>query len=408
MLYLFRYMKGFLRIRVSGFSPERFMNLCCSHGILLWDILPCEQYYEMNIYLSDFFRLKPIVCKTRTKAHIIRKVGFPFVLVKWKTRKIFLSGFLFSLCFLLYLSTFIWAIEVVGNEQLTREMLLDFLAKQQVVYGTKKNEIDIDALEKRLRSEYSFITWTSLKIEGTRLTVAVKENDIKTGTSQTKEKDADLISDTDGVIESIITRKGVPMVKQGQEIKKGDLLISGAIPIVSDDQQIKCYRFVKADGDVYIRYQQNYTDTLSDTYETKRYLGKTKKTYSFTAFGHTLDILKKSDQGMYSCVSHHRQLKILDDFFLPFYMETKCYSQYELQSKKYTKEELSGLLNKNLRDFCVDLEEKGVQILGKNVKIVWESHKASLKGTLTLLKKADCYRAVQQEEEIAPEVDEIE
>lgn len=405
MLYIFRYMKGFLRIRVSGFSPERFMNLCCNHGILLWDILSCECYYEMNISLSDFYHLKPILCKTKTKAHIVLRTGFPFVLAKWKRRKIFLSGFLFCFCALVYLSTFIWAIEVEGNEQLTREMLLDYLTQQQITYGVRKKEIDIDSLEKKLRNEYAFVTWTSVKIEGTKLTIAVKENDVKTGTTQENKTSADLISDTDGTIESIYTRQGVPVVKEGQEIKAGDLLISGGIPIVSDDQQVKNYRLVRADADVYVRYSQSYTDTLAITYNTKSYTGKTKKTYSFTAFGHTFDIWNKPKNGMYSCVSQNRQLKLLDDFFLPFYMETKCYSQYDLLKKKYTKEEVSTILNKNLRDFSSDLEEKGVQILEKNVKIVWETDKVSVKGTLVLLKKMDCFRQVQI---ITPEVAEGE
>lgn len=395
MLYIFRYMKGFLRIRVWGFSPERFMNLCCSHGIMLWDILPGKDYYEMNISLSQFYRLKPIIHKTKTKVHIVEKNGFPFVLARWKKRKIFLSGFLFCFCILMYLSTFIWAIEIEGNEQLTKEMLLDFLSENQITFGTEKRNIDIDALEKRLRNEYSFITWTSAKMEGTKLTIAVKENDVDTGIILESEKNADLISDTNGIIESIVTRKGVPVVKEGQEIKKGDLLISGAIPIITDDQQIKTYHLVRADGDVYVKYEQNYKDTLLSTYQTKKYTGKEKKTYSFTAFGHTFHMFKKPTKGTYSCISTYRQLEILDDFFLPFYLETKHYSQYELIEKKYTKEEMKQILNKNLREFCANLQQRGVQILEKNVKIVWETDNGILNGKLFLLKRIDCYRSVQ-------------
>lgn len=395
MLYIFRYMKGFLRIRVSGFSPERFMNLCCNHGIMLWEIFPCKEYYEMNISLSQFYRLKPILRKTKTKVHIIKKNGFPFVLARWKKRKIFLSGFLFCFCILIYLSTFIWAIEIEGNEQLTREVLLDFLDKNQITYGTEKKDIDIDTLEKRIRNTFPFITWTSAKMEGTKLTIAVKENDVDTGNILESEESADLISDIDGTIESIITRRGVPAVRQGQEIKVGDMLISGAIPIITDDQQIKAYRFVRADGDVYIKYNQNYSDAISYTYETKKYTGKEKKTYSFTAFGHTFHVFNKPEAGTYSCVSTYKQLEILDDFFLPFFWEVKCYSQYELLEKKYTKEEMQELLKKNLRDFCDNLEQKGVQILEKSDKIVWKSDKAVLEGRLQLLKRMDCFRPVQ-------------
>lgn len=395
MLNIFRYMKGFLRIRVSGFSPERFMNLCCSHGILLWEILPCKDFYEMNISLSQFYRLKPILRKTKTKVHIIEKIGFPFVLARWKKRKIFLSGFLFCFAILMYLSTFIWAIEIEGNEQLTKEMLLTFLSENHITHGTEKKQINIDKLEKKLRNEYPFITWTSAKMEGTKLTIAVKENDVDTGTKLVHEANADLVSDTNGIVESIVTRKGVPLVKQGQEIKAGDLLISGAIPIVSDDQQIKAYQMVRADGDVFVKYEQRYTDTLPAAYQRKKYTGKEKKTYSFTAFGHTFHIFNKPEDGMYQCISTKKQLELLDDFFLPFYLEIKCYSQYEIIQNKHTKEEMQEILNKNLRDFCDNLEQKGVQILEKNVKIVWKSEQAILDGKLYLLKRVDCFRSIQ-------------
>ena len=293
------------------------------------------------------------------------------------------------------MSTIIWAIEIEGNEQLTREVLLDFLDKNQITYGTEKKDIDIDTLEKRIRNTFPFITWTSAKMEGTKLTIAVKENDVDTGNILESEESADLISDIDGTIESIITRRGVPAVRQGQEIKVGDMLISGAIPIITDDQQIKAYRFVRADGDVYIKYNQNYSDAISYTYETKKYTGKEKKTYSFTAFGHTFHVFNKPEAGTYSCVSTYKQLEILDDFFLPFFWEVKCYSQYELLEKKYTKEEMQELLKKKLRDFCDNLEQKGVQILEKSDKIVWKSDKAVLEGRLQLLKRMDCFRPVQ-------------
>lgn len=29
---LFRYLKGYVKIRITGYSPERFLNMCCFHG----------------------------------------------------------------------------------------------------------------------------------------------------------------------------------------------------------------------------------------------------------------------------------------------------------------------------------------------------------------------------------------
>ena len=56
---------------------------------------------------------------------------------------------------------------------------------------------------------------------------------------------------------------------------------------------------------------------------------------------------------------------------------------------------MQELLKKNLRDFCDNLEQKGVQILEKSDKIVWKSDKAVLEGRLQLLKRMDCFRPVQ-------------
>lgn len=397
MLAFFRFLKGCLFIRVSGFSPERFMNLCSSHGILLWDIKPYPEYYEMHISLPDFYRIKPIVRKTKTKIHILEREGFPFTAIKWRKRKLFCSGFFVCLAGLLYLSTFIWAIDAEGNLRLTDEMLFRFLEEYEVTYGKKKSEIDIDAIEKALRNEFPFITWTSAKIDGTKLIIYVKENDILTGNEQTGEaqEPASLIADKNGVIESIITRSGVPYVKQGDEVKAGDVLIHGAIPIVADDQTVIKNELCKADGDVWIKSQQAYQDTLKLSYQKKKYTGKTKNIYSVTLFGSTFHIFKKPTDGMYSFVALEKQLKLLDDFYLPIYFEKKCYSQYVYEEKEYSKSEAEELLKKNLSSFCEDLEEKRVQILEKNVRIVKEEKQISMQGILTILEKADEYSPVE-------------
>ena len=78
MLNIIRFLRGFVRIRVTGFAPERFLNLCSVHDIELWDISVSENRYEMNLYVSDYFKLKPIVHKTRTKVVLLSKSGLPF------------------------------------------------------------------------------------------------------------------------------------------------------------------------------------------------------------------------------------------------------------------------------------------------------------------------------------------
>ena len=86
MKEFFRYLRGYLKIKVWGYSPERFMNLCSNHHILLWDIARQEDCYTMYISLSDFYKLRPIVKKTGTRAAVLERYGLPFFIRKMRMR----------------------------------------------------------------------------------------------------------------------------------------------------------------------------------------------------------------------------------------------------------------------------------------------------------------------------------
>lgn len=73
------YLKGYVRIRVSGYSPERFLNACRYKNIYIWDLKRVCGAYEMNLSVSGFRRLKEIIRKTGTKVCIIRRSGLPFL-----------------------------------------------------------------------------------------------------------------------------------------------------------------------------------------------------------------------------------------------------------------------------------------------------------------------------------------
>lgn len=402
MLSFFRFLRGYLWIRVCGYSPERFMNLCCNYGILLWNISPVGNSYEMCISLPDFYRIRPIVRKTGTNISIMKKCGFPFKAARWKKRKIFLGGCVACLVSLIVLSGFIWKIELNGNQMLTEDMFADFLLKNKVECGMRHKDIDIDSLEKSLRNEYNFITWTSMKIEGTKLRVYVKENSAypvadrenqiqSNGNFKKNEKGEpiyDLTASKDGIVESIITRHGTPIVQQGTEVKAGDVLISGALPIIGDNDIIVNYRYCGADGDIILKTDYHYDDKLKYEYEEKHFTGKEKKTYFITLFHITIHLFNKPDSTNYTLSTTSNQLKLNDDFYLPVYFGTNCYREYEIYKKTYSKEVAKELLKEKLNKYCNDLGEKGVQIIEKSVKIEQGKSRMRMFGTIEAYESA--------------------
>ena len=97
---LIHFLRGYLRIKVWGYSPERFMNLCGNRDILLWDIERHGTYYTMCISIRGFRELKPITGKTKTRVAILRRYGLPFFVPHMKKRSMFIVGLLGCLLFL--------------------------------------------------------------------------------------------------------------------------------------------------------------------------------------------------------------------------------------------------------------------------------------------------------------------
>ena len=103
---IIRYIQGYLLIQVTGYSPERFLNLCSRKQIYLWGLEPKENSYEMFITIRGFRKLKPILKKTRTKVTILNRLGLPFFFHKYRKRKVFFFGILFCVIFIYVMSLF--------------------------------------------------------------------------------------------------------------------------------------------------------------------------------------------------------------------------------------------------------------------------------------------------------------
>ena len=171
-------LQGYVKIRVWGFAPQRFINLCSNKGILLWNIEKQEDVYTMCIGLRSFYELRPIARKTKVRVVISERYGLPFFVPGMLRRKAFLAGLFLAVAFWLISSLFVWDIQVTGNYQVTDDVFYSFLEQEGIHTGMRRSELNIGELEKQIRRKFSQVTWTSGRLDGTRLVIEVKENDM--------------------------------------------------------------------------------------------------------------------------------------------------------------------------------------------------------------------------------------
>lgn len=387
-----RWLQGYIRLCVAGYSPERFLNMCCFHNLFIWGLEPTEKGYEMYMSISDFRKLKPLVRKTHTKVTLEGRYGFPFFLARYRKRKLFFAGLFLCAVLLRAYSLFIWDIHFEGNERYPDTTLAEFLESEGVAPAMLRSRVDCPGIVKAIRKEYNDIVWVSASIDGSRLKIQVKENedtfpekDASVVPDGREEKPVDLIASADGVVTKIVTRSGVPQVHVGDTVKKGDILVLGRVEVVNDSQEVVSYQYHRSDADVFADTQMEYTDTLPLTYQEKVYDGKKKYQPFIRLADWTVSVGSIKNKYEHSeRVTEETQIRLGENFYLPLFYGMKSVKSYSLVERTYSEEEARRLLSLDFKRFCEDLEEKGVQIRENNVKIHLYEDSASASGTVYL------------------------
>lgn len=390
---IIRYIRGYVKVQVQGYSTERFLNLCSHHQIYIWGLESKEDIYELYMTLQGFYKLRPLVRKTHTKVSLVKRYGLPFFIYRNRKRQAFLAGLILCIGLLFFYSTFIWDIHFEGNEKWTNETLLEFLETKSVMPAMPKRKADCAQIVKDIRAQYDDIVWVSASIDGSRLRIQIKENEdaaekkTKTDiTNECMEKPIDLIASEDGVITSVITRSGVPQVHVGDTVKKGDILVSGRIEVLNDAQEVISYQYRRADADIYADTQMNYQDSMPLTYDKKQYDSKKQRKAWYIRLDRRMISAGPTKTKGERCeiyTSEHR-IKLGENFYLPLSYGEIRLKPYTTKAQKYTKEELQTHLTEKFESFLEDLVEKGIQIYENNVKIHVDKNSAVAEGILYL------------------------
>ncbi len=398
MLHWIQYIKGYVTIKVWGYSMERFLNLCGNHDILVWDIEDHGDHVTMKVSIQGFFALKTLLKKTGTKASVLQRHGLPFFVPKIKRRKIFVLGLAACLIFWMVTALFIWDIQIEGNYSLTEDVLMDYLESQGVHTAMKKGDLQIEELERRIRGEYDIITWISLKVDGTTLIIQMRENEMpdyddsgeeKGDPQSPAESGTDLAAAKDGVIVYMITRKGVPLAAPGDTVEKGQILVSGAVPVYNDDMTIRRYQYYEADADIMISYEKSLSVKKDTAYLEKEYSGREKKILLLGLREKEWNLSAgKVPFQTYDILGEKKQVQLLEHLFLPAFYGIKYAKEYTMIEKTHTEEEMTQIMEEEWNKIMQTLEEKGVQISEKNVTIKKNGQSWTLNARMQLVEQA--------------------
>ena len=224
-----RLMFGYVRIEVEGYYIEQFINMCKEQKILIWN-LKKEKGIKLylNVGIRDFKSLSGICKKTRCKVRIQKKKGIPFVLYRYKKRKIFAFFLILLLISIIVSSNYVWNIDVNIEEGETMENVVEDLEGLGLKKGINKREIDANKIITEMRLKRNDISWMGMDIKGTNVIVKIVKVHERPEIIDNSEY-CNIVAKKGGVITKIVAQNGTALVNVGDTVKKGDIVIQGII-----------------------------------------------------------------------------------------------------------------------------------------------------------------------------------
>ena len=362
---LLNYILGYVNIKVEGFFIERFINICISKKILLWNIKRKKStIMYANIGINDYKKLKPIAKKTKSKISIQNKKGLPFVVHKYRKRKIFVGLLAVIFIALFVMSKFIWNIEIKGNNQISKAEILEELNKQGLKIGAYKGKINSNSIINRVRLDRNDIAWMGIDLEGTNAIVEIKETS-KAPEIIDENEYCNIVSNKEGMITKINVQNGTAVVKEGDIVKQGDILVQGYL-----EGKYTGIRYVHAKADIEAKIWYSKKEKVFLKQQIQVPTGATEQKYTLNINNFKINFYKTlSKFENYDTINENKKLMLFSNFYLPIELIKKTNCEYKYEEKIYTEEELTQITQEKIEK---ELEKEIVQtenIINKQTNI---------------------------------------
>lgn len=224
---------GFVSLRLRGENLEKVINMALARGIYIWDIRRRDDCILLKVRNSGYEALKTIADEQNFAIELLKSEGLPFYKTVMKRRLGLLGGALLFILTLYIMSSFVWFVQVSGNNKVDRNRILMTAAHYGIKVGAGKWTFSRTAVEEAMLREISELAYIQCDIRGVKANIKVVEKILPdvdiTGP-------CNIVANRDGVIDEVLVLDGQAAVKAGDVVARGDILISGTVvpPTPSD------------------------------------------------------------------------------------------------------------------------------------------------------------------------------
>ncbi len=360
---IFSYILGFLRVSIEGYYIERFINICKNKKVTIWNLKRNSNISLMlNVRINEFKEVCKIAKKTGCKIKIKNKKGMPFLLHRYKKRKIFLILLLFVLIIIGLSSNFVWNVDISIEDNQELANIRENIESAGLKTGVLKSKIDTKEIINKIRLEREDVAWIGIELKGTNAIVKVVKADEKPEIVDESEY-CNIVADKTGIITKISAQEGTANVKVGDTVKAGDVLINGWM-----EGKFTGVRYVHSKGEIEAKVWYTKSKKIPYTLTEIQNTGNEENKYRIKFGNFEINFPKKySKFEIYDTIETESKIKLFSDFYLPISIVKTTYKEQEEIQKNYTVEEAKNVGIKELEEELEKEIENKDNIVNKNI-----------------------------------------
>jgi similar to stage IV sporulation protein len=245
----------------------------------------------------------------------------------------------------------VFVIDVEGNERVSSAEILSQLRQYGVKPGVYGPSIDRRELANQMLLGMRELSFFSLNLHGTRAEVIVRERAPKPELVD-ESKPTNVVSTATGIITNLEVRKGDPLVKKGDTVMEGEILISGLIDI-----QEAAYSnadlgtsLVHAQGRVDARTWRTLKAKIPLLAQVKQPTGEEESRWAVNLLGNRVKFYRNGGISFskYDKITTTKTWVLSDGSILPISLEKETFRQYELLDEELEVEAAEVMLREAL------------------------------------------------------------
>ena len=289
---LFKFLKGYVIIRLYGRGVGRFLNICTRRGIGVRDIIyNADGSITAQISRRDFKLLRPIAYKTHTKVHIVKKKGLLELKRLYGRRIGIISGIMLSILFLIAAPQFVWTVNITGNETVPKEDIAAALRETGIYRGALRSKIpDGFEVKAALLKSNPRLMWAWAYINGTTVDVEVCENDMPPPVVN-RDEPCSIAAACDAYLKTVRALNGERLLGGGDVVRKGEIIVSGKVAVFKEGEPER-YEYVHARAETEAYTERRESGVYRLEYEHRTPTGRAENRSYLEFFGNRLNLYR--------------------------------------------------------------------------------------------------------------------